>query len=125
MTMDRAEFCRRAGIDRALLTDWIDAGWLEPRRSFTEGDLARAMLIRDLTGPMAVNVHGVDVILRLLDQMHALRQALHGVTTAVSCQEVTVRESIRAEIGRIAGAPRGRSVRRAPPPGPGRSGERQ
>ena len=39
-------------------------------------DLARANLIRDLKDKMGVNDEGLDVVLHLVDQMHALRRAL-------------------------------------------------
>ena len=39
-------------------------------------DLSRANLIHDLKDKMGVNDEGLGVILHLLDQMHALRNAL-------------------------------------------------
>ena len=57
----------------------------DPEVSFTEADVARAELIRDLMGDLAVNDAGVGVILDLVDQMHGLRkmlgdllQSMHG-----------------------------------------------
>ena len=43
---------------------------------FSELDLARAKLIRDLTRDIGVNVSGVGIVLNLLDQVHGLRKAL-------------------------------------------------
>src|SRR5271165_2980116 len=75
------EFLERARLDRRTLTVWIEEEWLIPDRTadelaFTEMDLARANLIRDLKDNMGVNDEGLGVILHLLDQMHALRRAL-------------------------------------------------
>ena len=75
------EFLERARLDRATLSIWIEEEWLIPSRgadelAFTEMDLARAHLIRDLKDNMGVNDPGLGVILHLLDQMHALRRAL-------------------------------------------------
>jgi chaperone modulatory protein CbpM len=75
------EFLERARLDRAALTIWIEEEWLVPGRAdrdlaFTEMDLARANLIRDLKDKMGVNDEGLGVILHLLDQMHSLRRAL-------------------------------------------------
>jgi chaperone modulatory protein CbpM len=75
------EFLERARLDRGTLTIWVEEEWLIPGRSshelaFTEMDLARANLIRDLKDNMGVNDEGLGVILHLLDQMHALRRAL-------------------------------------------------
>ncbi len=47
-----------------------------PELTFTEMDVARARLIRDLKDNMGVNDEGLGVILHLLDQMHGLRKAL-------------------------------------------------
>jgi chaperone modulatory protein CbpM len=75
------EFLESARVDRATLSIWIEEEWLVPGRAarelaFTEMDLARANLIRDLKQKMGVNDEGLGVILHLLDQMHALRRAL-------------------------------------------------
>ncbi len=75
------EFLERARLDRGTLAIWVEEEWLIPGRSahelaFTEMDLARANLIRDLKDNMGVNDEGLGVILHLLDQMHALRRAL-------------------------------------------------
>jgi chaperone modulatory protein CbpM len=75
------EFLNRARLDRATLSVWIGEEWLIPggsagERAFTDMDLARANLIRDLKDNMGVNDEGLGVVLHLLDQMHALRRAL-------------------------------------------------
>jgi len=75
------EFLERARLDRATLQVWIEEEWLIParqadERAFTDMDLARVGLIRDLKDKMGVNNEGLDVILHLVDQMHALRRAL-------------------------------------------------
>jgi len=75
------EFLERARLDRATLKVWIEEEWLIParqadERAFTDMDLARAGLIRDLKDKMGVNDEGLGVILHLIDQMHALRRAL-------------------------------------------------
>jgi chaperone modulatory protein CbpM len=75
------EFLERARLDRRTLAVWIEEEWLIPSHaaeelSFTDMDLARANLIRDLKDKMGVNDEGLGVALHLLDQMHALRRAL-------------------------------------------------
>jgi chaperone modulatory protein CbpM len=75
------EFLERARLDRRTLSVWIEEEWVIPTRSvdqlaFTDMDLARAKLIRDLKDNMGVNNEGLGVILHLLDQMHSLRRAL-------------------------------------------------
>ena len=75
------EFLERARLDRRTLTVWIEEEWLIPggagdELAFSDIDLARVNLIRDLKDKMGVNDEGLGVILHLLDQMHALRRAL-------------------------------------------------
>ncbi|WP_395664846.1 chaperone modulator CbpM [Methylocella sp.] len=73
----------RARIEREALEVFIAERWLVPRRSgeaeeFSDADVARACLIRELRADMGVNDAGVDVILHLVDQLHGLRRALSG-----------------------------------------------
>ena len=81
MIITRQEFLIRARLDRDTLEAWIAEEWIvptgaDPEVSFTEADLARAELIRDLMGDLEVNDAGVGVILNLVDQMHGLRKML-------------------------------------------------
>ena len=75
------EFLERARLDRRTLAVWLEQEWLIPsgaagESAFTDMDLARANLIRELKDNMGVNDEGLGVVLHLLDQMHALRRAL-------------------------------------------------
>src|SRR4029077_8896469 len=78
------EFLIRTHIEQHLLETWIEAGWLvppqiEPELMFSDVDLARAQLIRDLREDFGVNDEGVSVILHLVDQMHGLRRSMQGL----------------------------------------------
>jgi chaperone modulatory protein CbpM len=91
MIITRLEFLERARIDPPTLDVWIEEEWLIPARSaqepvFSEADLARAKLIRDLTDDMGVNAEGVGVALHLLDQLHGLRRAMAEVLKALHRQ---------------------------------------
>jgi chaperone modulatory protein CbpM len=81
MTISTQDFLARAQLDRETLEVWIEEEWLVPdgtatEPAFSEADLARAELIRDLIHDLGVNEEGVGVILNLLDQLHGLRKAL-------------------------------------------------
>ena len=78
------EFVIRARVEQRAVETWIAAGWLVPPQTapepmFSDVDLARAQLIRDLREDFGVNDEGVAVILHLLDQMHGLRGSLQGL----------------------------------------------
>jgi chaperone modulatory protein CbpM len=80
MIMNKGEFLTNAGLQVQTLEFWLDQRWLIPDRTsaemtFSETDVARAHLIRDLKTDFGVNDEGVDVILHLVDQLHGLRGA--------------------------------------------------
>jgi chaperone modulatory protein CbpM len=74
------ELVIRARVEHATIEAWVQAGWLiperEPQLAFSEVDLARATLIRELQVDFGVNDEGVTLILHLLDQVHGLRRSL-------------------------------------------------
>ncbi|HUQ37941.1 MAG TPA: chaperone modulator CbpM [Aestuariivirga sp.] len=81
MIISKLEFLSRTQLDQETLEVWIEEQWLIPDESagepaFSEIDLARAKLIRDLKQDMGVNDEGIGIILDLLDQVHSLRQAM-------------------------------------------------
>lgn len=78
--MERDEFLARSGLQVETLEVWLEQSWLVPDQAhagarFSEIDVARVHLIRDLQGGLGVNDPGIDVILHLVDQLHGLRRA--------------------------------------------------
>jgi chaperone modulatory protein CbpM len=103
------EFLLRARLDAKTLRAYIEAGWLLPRdnghaRRFSEADLARARLIRDLKKDMGVNDEGITVVLDLVDQVHGLRRTLRELLAAICTQSEVMRRRIAAEIRDAASA---------------------
>jgi chaperone modulatory protein CbpM len=101
--MRTREFLLAARLDATVLTAWVEAGWLVPRRDenaddFSDADLARAQLIRDLQHDMGANEESIPIILDLVDQVHGLRRMLREVATAVCTQPDEMRARIVAEI---------------------------
>lgn len=93
MIISKREFLYRAQLDQETLEVWIEEEWLVPGGTesellFSEADLARAELIRDLKRDLGVNDEGVGVILNLLDQIHSLRTALAEVLQSVREREM-------------------------------------
>ncbi len=88
MIISKLDFLYRTQLDQETLEVWIQEEWLVPGETagepaFSEADLARAKLIRDLTHDMGVNNEGVGVILNLLDQVHSLRKAMADMLPAM------------------------------------------
>jgi chaperone modulatory protein CbpM len=78
------EFLVRTRLERQSLEAWVEAGWLvppqrDPEPMFSDVDLARVQLIRDLRDDFGVNDEGVSVILHLVDQMHGLRRSMRDL----------------------------------------------
>ena len=101
--MDRREFLIRARADPAAVDRWVDAGWLAPGHvggewTYTEIDLARARLIRDLTRDLGVNDEGIPIILDLVDQLHGLRRILGELLVVLRAQPRNTRERFAVEL---------------------------
>jgi chaperone modulatory protein CbpM len=74
-------FLVRAELRHETLEAWIEEEWLIPSEAagevtFSDVDLARAQLIRDLKDDLCVNDEGVGVTLHLVDQVNGLRRML-------------------------------------------------
>jgi len=81
MKLSKQEFLSLSGMGHDTLDTWIEEEWLVPsgtslELSFTEVDIARARLVRDLQMDFGVNDEGVGVILNLVDQMYGMRRVL-------------------------------------------------
>jgi chaperone modulatory protein CbpM len=89
MIVSKHSFLTSSGVEAQVLEFWIEQQWLIPAQtnaelSFSDTDVARAYLIRDLKGDFGVNDEGVDVILHLVDQLHGLRRALATLNPSLS-----------------------------------------
>lgn len=81
MRMTKQEFLSSSGIQVQVLELWLEQRWLIPEEAeagllFSETELARAHLIRQLKDDLGANDEGIDVILHLVDQVHGLRRVL-------------------------------------------------
>lgn len=88
MKISKEEFLSLSGIGHEMLNAWIEEEWLIPsgssaELSFSEIDIARARLIRDLQVDFGVNDEGVGVILNLVDQLYGMRRTLMELRHAV------------------------------------------
>ncbi len=81
MRMTKQEFLSSSGIQVQVLELWLEQRWLVPEEAeagplFSETELARVHLIRQLKDDLGANDEGIDVILHLVDQLHGLRRVL-------------------------------------------------
>ena len=104
------DFLVRTRLDAETLEAWVDAGWLLPRQNdeaerFSDVDLARAKLIRDLQTDLGVNDEGIMMILDLVDQVHGLRRTLRELLSAIHARSEPIRRRITAESSTTRRAP--------------------
>jgi chaperone modulatory protein CbpM len=102
--MESHEFILRARIDAKVLNEWVEAGLLAPHQNstaqrFSEVDLARAQLIRDLQN-LGVNDEGIPIVLDLVDQLHGVRRALRELLSRIHSQPETARRQLVADLHR-------------------------
>lgn len=91
MRINKQEFLSLSGLEHETLNAWLEEQWLIPSDSsaeaiFSDVDVARAQLIRDLKEDLGVNDEGVGVILNLVDQLHGMRRALINLHHAIRSQ---------------------------------------
>jgi chaperone modulatory protein CbpM len=75
---------RQVSVTRLRI--WVRQGWIrhadEGKGTFTEADLARAAMIRDLEDKLGFDEEQVPVLLNLIDQIHGLRAQLKTMLDA-------------------------------------------
>lgn len=90
---------RRLNLEVTMVEYCVSAGWIAPAAPrYSEADLARVRLVRDLREAMGVNDEGVSVALDLVDQIHGMRRAMRRVAAAVHHLPGPAREEILAAL---------------------------
>jgi chaperone modulatory protein CbpM len=90
---------RLAGLTEVRLRTWVSRGWVSPAQSetgyvYSEIDIVRCDLIRQLRDDMEIDRETVPVVLSLLDQIYGLRSELRSVMRAIERQPEAVRRQI-------------------------------
>jgi chaperone modulatory protein CbpM len=90
-------------VSRGEVTAWIEQRWVRPleedgRYLFDEADRARIKLIAELRGDLEVGEEAMPLVLRLLDQVYALRRALGELQGAISELPDDVRAELEAKL---------------------------
>ena len=77
---------------------WIRPGGQGDAEGFTEADMARAALIRDLEDKLGFDEEQVPVLLNLIDQIHGLRAELKTMLEALDDLPEEVRATVKMRI---------------------------
>lgn len=96
---------RVGGLSVRRLRLWVRRGWVQPARAgrgwtFSELDVARVRLIRELHEDLMVDADTVPVVLSLMDQVYGLRRELRCLAQAVAEQPEEVRSGILEAVRR-------------------------
>lgn len=101
-----AVFARFPGLDENRLADWIARGWVHVEGAsrtewiFTEIDIARLHLLRDLHVDLALDEEALPLVLSLVDQVHSLRRTLRIVMDVVNEAPEDLRRRVFAALTR-------------------------
>jgi chaperone modulatory protein CbpM len=99
--ISRETFLVQARITHEEMAFYLEAGWITVRGhdgGFAEADLARAELIRTLREDCGCNAEGIDVALKLLDQLHGTRAALARLSAVLAVLPPPLRDQVAAAI---------------------------
>lgn len=102
MLSEREVVARVRHLTITRLRVWVRQGWIRPAaapaQGFSEADLARVALIRDLEDKLGFAEEDVPVLLNLIDQIHGLRAELRGLLAALDELPDDVRSTVRMRI---------------------------
>ena len=104
MLTERDIVARVQHVTVTRLRVWVRQGWIRPaakdRQGFSEADMARAALIRDLEDKLGFDEEQVPVLLNLIDQIHGLRAQLKTMLDAFEDLPEDVRATVKMSIAK-------------------------
>ena len=97
---------RHGRLTRVHVERWVARGLLRPTREaevwhFEQIDVARTGLLADLTADIGLDDEAAEIVVALLDQVHALRRQLGLLGAAIAEQPTATREAIAATLTRL------------------------
>ena len=99
MLTERDLIARVEHLTVTRLRIWVRQGWIRPadeaQQAYSEADLARAALIRDLEDELGFAEEDVPVLLNLIDQIHGLRFELSTLLAALDELPEETRATVR------------------------------
>ena len=105
MLTERDLLTRVERLTVTRLRVWVAQGWIKPAsaatQSYSEADLARAVLICNLEDELGFDEEDVPVLLNLIDQIHGLRADLKGLLDALEDLPPDLRATVRMRITRM------------------------
>ena len=107
MLTERDIVARVKHVTVTRLRVWVRQGWIRPpakaEQGFTEADMARAALIRDLEDKLGFEEEQIPVLLNLIDQIHGLRSELKAMLEALDELPEDLRATVKVGIAKRKG----------------------
>lgn len=90
-------------LSASEMSDWIDYNWVLPEIKnavlyFSDADIARARMLKELIHDIGANDASIPVILRAMDQVYDLRKVLSSLTDAIQHLSVSARQELEQAI---------------------------
>lgn len=90
------------------LRGWVARGWIAPARGstgdeYSDIDVARVDLIRQLRDDMSVDPDAVSIVLSMMDQVYTLRRELRCLMRAIDTQPAGIKEDVLTALKEIKG----------------------
>lgn len=94
------------GLTTLRIERWVARGLLRPTGDgaawrFEQVDVARVRLLAELGDDLGLDEDSVEAMVRLIDQVHTLRDQLALLAQAIADQPPQIRESIAASLRRL------------------------
>lgn len=99
---------RVTSVTAERLRGWVARGWVAPARSstgeeYSDIDVARIDLIRQLRDDMSVDPDAVSIVLSMMDQVYTLRRELRCLMMALETQPPPIKDDILQALRAIRG----------------------
>jgi len=95
--------CVVAELEPDELERWIHERWVLPESGtagwvFHEVDVARIRLIKEMRHDLAIDEEAMPVVLRILDQVYALRRRLKELSAAIDALPPEIRATLLSRL---------------------------
>ena len=96
----------RAGLTSLRIERWVARGLLRPLGEseawrFEQVDVARVRLLAELGDDIGLDEDSIEAIVRLIDQVHTLRDQMSLLARAIADQPPETRQAIAASLRRL------------------------
>ena len=91
---------RELDLPASQLSGWVDNNWILPKAQsagflFSEEDIARARMLKELIVDIGANDAAIPVILRAMDQVYDLRKMMDRLSDVIANLSLDARQELQ------------------------------